>query len=141
MQLQKKFITSHIIPVLSGGDVNYRLPDTMRDVYAFRVRYITSVTFIAPPPATLIITSKQLVSGYRWGSSYGTKNYPVAVFPLTTLGNFPPHKQKKIYLSTDLELNQLAFTFQDELGNYVRINALGGGSMCIDFFHRNKHQY
>lgn len=141
MHGRSDFITTHIILAKSGGNV-YKFPQTLRDVYAFRVRGIHTSHDLGDLARVVHVVCPQLVSGYRWGSQNGKILYTVAQFPCAgglLVAN--THKQHKHYLSSDVELSKVEFQFANEEGSSIPFDEEYGTFIIVDFWQRNKHVY
>lgn len=138
MALKDKFITPHVFSAGTGGTQLYHFETTIRDVYAFRIRWFTNGTFITPSPAIVFIVCPQLVSGTRWGTINGTKVYHCAQFVTNIIGPNLPVKNPKMRLDAVTHINKLQFQFIDETGNFITFDGASPPWFEIDFYQENK---
>ncbi len=140
MDKERRYITSHVIPALTGG-THWNFPQTLRDVYAFRVRLFTANVSFLTYGTIIHIVCPELLDGYRAGSYLNPPQliYSIAQIASTTQqpGNMPMPKH---FTMRDVNIHSLYFRFVNQLGVDITFASPTSAQFIIDFWHHNKHQ-
>lgn len=137
MQKKNHFVTSHVITARTGGTL-YQFPQTLRDVFAFKIRAFQSSALYSSYGSIIHILCPDLLSGYRAGTQQSQLLYSIAQFPTSSLP--PVFLQHKHSTMIDMEVHHLSFRFVDQNGNEIMFNPLDNPCFILDLWHRNKHQ-
>lgn len=130
-----------MIPATPGYFIHI-FPETLRDVFAVRVRGITSVggdwSGLAGPSSILYVVCPDLFSGMRFNSQLSRKLYTIAEIPLISAGGHDV-KQNKHYLSQDYEFNKIGITIMNQAFQTDLFESEDGVIIILDVWQRNGH--